>query len=481
MADLVSLRACIADILAAQSAATGVAGAVIGVAVGGDQFTLAHGTANLNTGQEFTTDTGWLLGSVTKVLTTTALLRLVEAGAVDLDAPVHRYLPEFTLAEAGTAEAITVRMLLNHTNGIDADDLMPAAVRGRDATRSYVARLPAFGCLFEPGTGLHYSNPGFVLAARIIEKQTGLPYERAIQAELFDPCGMRDATAVQTQAFLRPTAIGALASDDPGSLRATSLFTLPESAAGAGATPIVTVADMLAFGRMHLAGGVAPSGRRVLSQELAAAMLTPTFDLGLPSAPPIGLGWWLDPIAGTTAAWHGGGSPGGASSFCIVPEHDAVIVTFVSGPNALLNDTLHTTVIEHLTGRQASALFTGGQTATDPAIAGEYAAFHVDKNIEVRDGKLLVRTAVPFYDEELERILDAYGMPRSSTVTYVPAAPGLFVPEGADTRTTTGFYGRLSLLADLPAAHGRPRGIHTGLRFIPKVSRSTAEHADGRS
>jgi CubicO group peptidase (beta-lactamase class C family) len=470
MADLVSLRAHLADILAAQSAATGVAGVVVGVAVGADQISLAHGTANLNTGQEFTTDTGWLLGSVTKLLTTTALLRLVDAGSVDLDAAVRRYLPEFALADPDAAEVITVRMLLNHTNGIDADDLMPAAVRGRDATQSYVAKLPDFGCLFEPGTGLHYSNPGFVLAARIIEVQTGLPYERAIQTELFDPCGMRDATAVQTQAFLRPTAIGARACDEPGSLRATSLFSLPESAAGAGATPIVTVADMLAFGRTHLTGGLAPTGCRVLSEELTAAMLTPTFDLGIPSVPPIGLGWWLDPIAGTTAAWHGGSSPGGTSSFCILPEHDAVVVTFVSGPNALLNDTLHNAVIEHLSGRQAAIPYSPAPANPDPAVAGEYAAFHVDKSISIHDGNLLVRTAVPFYDEELESVLDAYGMPRASSITYVPVAPGLFRPEGVDPRTTTGCYGRLGLLADLPSAPGRPRGIHTGLRFVPKLS-----------
>ncbi|WP_236795491.1 serine hydrolase [Amycolatopsis sp. GM8] len=470
MADLDSLRKDIAELLDAQSAATGVAGAVIGVAVGGDQFSLAHGSANLNTGQEFTTDTGWLLGSVTKVLTTTALLRLVDNGTVDLDAPARRYIPEFILADSDAADAITVRMLVNHTNGIDSDDLMPSGVRGRDATKSYVAQLRDFGCLFEPGTGIHYSNPGFVLAARIIEEQTGLPYETAIQTELFDPCGMNDATAVQTQAFLRRTAIGALPADEPGALRATSMFSLPESAAGAGATPIVTVDDMIAFGRMHLAGGLAPTGERVLSQELAAAMLTPTFDLGLPSAPPIGLGWWLDPIAGTTAAWHGGGSPGGTSSFCIVPEHDAVIVSFVSGSNALLNDTLHTTVVEHLTGQQAAASFSGAPAQIDPAMGGEYAAFHINKNISVRDGKLLVHTTAPFYDEELERILGAYGAPSSSSATYVPAAPGLFVPEEADPRTAAGFYGRITQLADLPPVPGRPHGIHTGLRFLPKIS-----------
>jgi CubicO group peptidase (beta-lactamase class C family) len=362
-------------------------------------------------------------------------------------------------------------MLLNHTNGIDSDDLMPAAVRGRDATRSYVEQLAGFGCVFEPGTGVHYSNPGFVLAARIIESCTGLPYERAIQAELFDLCGMTDATAVQTQAFLRPTAIGAFSSDEPGKLRATSLFSLPESAAGAGATPIVTVDDMIAFGRMHLAGGLAPDGRRVLSEQLVAQMQTPSFDLGLPQAPPMGLGWWMEPIAGTTAAWHGGGSPGGASSFCIVPEYDAVIVTFVSGPNALFNDTLHTSVIEHLTGQQATPLFTPVPASADPEIAGEYAAFHRSLSTSVHDGELLVRSTTPPYtaDDDLDRIMAAYGSSTSTTNTYAAVAPGLYIVKGADSGITAGFYGRTSLLADLPAAPGRPRGIHTGLRFIPKI------------
>ncbi|SEP40808.1 serine hydrolase domain-containing protein [Amycolatopsis saalfeldensis] len=471
MTALHSLRDRIAGILDGQSPAGGVAGAVIGVAVGGDQFSLAHGCANLNTGQEFSTDTGWLLGSVTKVLTTTLLLRLVDAGLVDLDAPARRYLPEFTLADADAAEAITVRMLVNHTNGIDADELMPSAVRGRDATRSYVQELAGFGCVFEPGAGVHYSNPGFVLAARIIETCTGLPYERAIQAELFDVCGMADATAVQTQAFLRPTAIGAFSSDEPGKLRATTLFSLPESAAGAGGTPIVTVADMIAFGRMHLAGGLAPDGRRVLSEELVVRMRTESVDLGLPQTPPMGLGWWLDPIAGTTAAWHGGGSPGGTSSFCIVPEHDAVIVTFVSGPNSLLNDTLHTSVIEHLTARPATPPFTPAPASAGPEMAGEYAAFHRSMRTSVHDGDLLVRTTIPPYtaDPDLDPILAEYGVPSSSTATYTAVAPGLFLPDGMDPRDTNGFYGRIRLLADLPAAPGRPRGIHTGLRFIPKV------------
>src|SRR5439155_25533693 len=133
----------------------------------------------------FTEDTGFLVGSVTKVMTTTVLLRLVDRGEVDLDEPARRYVPEFTLSDADAAEAITVRMLVNHTNGMDADTLMPSSVRGRDASRSYTAALAPLGVLFEPGTCIHYTNPGFVVAARVIEERMGLPFERALQQELF--------------------------------------------------------------------------------------------------------------------------------------------------------------------------------------------------------------------------------------------------------------------------------------------------------
>lgn len=69
----------IADVLD-QATELDVAGAVVGMAIGDEQIVVAHGTANLNTGEPFTEDTGFLLGSVTKILTTTILLRLVDRG-----------------------------------------------------------------------------------------------------------------------------------------------------------------------------------------------------------------------------------------------------------------------------------------------------------------------------------------------------------------------------------------------------------------
>jgi CubicO group peptidase (beta-lactamase class C family) len=473
MADLSALRDRLTHVLETRSAELKVAGAVVAVSVGGERVAVAHGSANLNTGQPFTTDTGFLLGSVTKVLVTTALLRLVERGAVDLDAPVQRYVPEFTLADPDAAAAITVKMLINHTNGIDSDGLCPTPVRGRDASRSYTEHLPRIGVLFEPGSYLHYTNPGFVLAGRILEEHTGLPFELAIERELFEPCGMADATGVQTQAFLRRTAVGAFVDPETNALRATRLFTLGESLAGGGSTLIVTVDDLLAFGRMHLNGGVAPNGQRVLSPEWVAAMQTPTVDIGLPQAPPMGLGWWLFPIAGTTAPWHGGGSPNGVSSFGILPEYDAAVASFVTGGGRLeMNDLLHTAAIEELTGQAVAAPLEESPTPPDPSATGEYAAFQVRYVVEKDGDSLLITHHSEPYDDDHDQQTRGYvgTIPDPKPLPYRGVAPGQLAPAEADLATMGGFYGRMGLVATVPADGARRAGLHTGFRYYPKTA-----------
>src|SRR5207237_838163 len=121
--------------MAGLAAERGVPGYVAGVYQGGEQAVVAHGTANLATGEPMAEDTGFLLGSITKVLTTTLVMQAVERGQVDLDERVAAYVPEFELSSPYGQE-IRVRHLLNHTDGIDGDFYFPAGW-GRDALRAY--------------------------------------------------------------------------------------------------------------------------------------------------------------------------------------------------------------------------------------------------------------------------------------------------------------------------------------------------------
>ncbi|MGK8558698.1 serine hydrolase domain-containing protein [Nocardia gipuzkoensis] len=162
---------------------------------------VAHGTANVATGAPMLEDTGFLFGSVTKVLTTTLVLQQVERGHLDLDTPVVKYLLEFALTAPGAADKILVRHLLSHTNGIDADLFFPDA-KGRDALKTYVDGLAgSCGTLFEPGEQLSYSNGGMILAGRLLEVVTGLPFHDLLERDIYAPVGMADSSTPAAQAI----------------------------------------------------------------------------------------------------------------------------------------------------------------------------------------------------------------------------------------------------------------------------------------
>ena len=450
----------------------GSPGYVAGIYQDGSEWLFAHGVRNLNTGDPMTTDTAWLLGSITKVLTTTLLLKYVEAGKIDLDAPITRYLPDLRLAEEGAAERIRVRQLVNHTNGIDADTLMPAREFGPNAVQSYIDALPGIGTLFAPDELLHYTNPGFTIAGRIIETLSGKRFDRTLEEEIYAPIGMDRSVTSATQAILHRTAVGAYPGPD-GEMAAARLFMLPVSAAPAGATPIVTVPDLIAFARTHLADGVAPNGTRVLSAELCRAMRTPTFDLKTPNAPPIGLGWFLPSIGGTTSWWHGGGSPGGTSGLTVFPEYDLVIASFGTGPGSSpLHDRLVNTVLREHLGLTVEPPFSEAETTLPMShYAGDYEAF--ESRAEVRAGKGADEIDVTSHylpaSEEQKEVLELYSGSSVAppTVTYSAIHDNLFAPAGLPKDFFSGVWGRMALLSFHEV--GRRRYAHTRFRAYLKA------------
>src|SRR5262249_19579108 len=144
-----------------------VPGYLAGVYHDGAQTVVAHGLANVVTRAPMREDTGFLFGSVTKLLTTTLVLQQAERGTVDLDDRVIKYLPEFKLTTPAAAQ-IRVRNLLTHTNGIDADLFFPDA-RGRDALKIFLDGLGQYcGALFGPGEYISYSNGGMIVAGRLL-------------------------------------------------------------------------------------------------------------------------------------------------------------------------------------------------------------------------------------------------------------------------------------------------------------------------
>lgn len=428
----------------------GVAGYLAGVYHAGEQAVLACGYANVDTRTAMTEDTGFLLGSITKVMTTTLLLRYVERGAVDLDEKVTTYLPEFTLARRGHVDALRVRHLVNHTNGIDADALMPSAVKGRDAIKSYVDALAHRGALFDVDEYVSYSNPGFSVAGRILEVSTGTPFNELLERELFAPVGMTDSVTSAEQAILRRTAVGHVVDSNTGKLRPTSVFALPASGAAAGASPIVTIADLLAFARTHLADGVSPTGTRVLATELSELMRTVTHDMRTPNVPPIGLGWWLIPFGSTIGLWHQGGSPGGTSTLIVSPEHDLAFAAFGNGPSAaVFHDRLMLWLREYLGLDVLDSLVRPAHDARDvSAYEGTYHAFQFRHDLSAVDRDLEhVSTFHPIDDDHARTLTGYSGGTLDQRTRLTPVGEGLLAPAGQPVEAFTGVSGRIGLMS----------------------------------
>lgn len=423
---------------------TGVPGYLAGVYHGGDETIVAHGTANAVTGAPMRDDTGFLIGSVTKLLTTTLVMRQVDRGAVDLDERVATYLPEFHLT--APADGLRVRHLLNHTSGIDAD-LMFVDANGDGALRTYLAALGRHcGLLFEPGEYVSYSNGGMMVAGRLLEVVTGTPYHDLIERELYATVGMADSSTSAERAILRGTAVGHFPTAS-GGVRRTDMFKLPDSWGPAGGTPISTIRDLLAFGRTQLAGGVAPSGTRVLSSESTARMQAVSVDLGTPNVSPIGLGWLLLPLGGATVLSMSGASPGGVAVLAVVPEHDFAFACYGNDPRALaLHDQLLLTLLRQRLGVDIPDFVPDAAAPGDlTPYAGTFRSNQLRVDVSVVDGQLEETMTYEPLDGAQAGIFQrfagaAFPLPPRR---FVPVGPDLFAPAGIPLHAFNGYSRQL--------------------------------------
>jgi CubicO group peptidase (beta-lactamase class C family) len=411
--------------------ATQVPGFVAGIYHAGEQAVVAHGVANVATGAPMREDTGFLFGSIAKIMTTTLVLQQVERGALDLDAPVVDYLPEFRLATPGAAPKVRVRHLVTHTSGIDADLFFPD-VAGSDALKIYLERLGReCGVLFEPGEYVSYSNGGMIVAGRLLEVVTGRPYHELLERDVFAAAGMADACTSAERAILRSTAVGHFPDPTTGGIRPTGMFMLPQTWGPAGGTPIGTIEDLLAFGRVHLGDGLAPSGARVLSAESVARMQSVTYDLGTPNASPIGLGWLVRSLGGTTVLTMSGASPGGVAVLVVVPEHDLVFAAYGNDSRAL---ALHDELLLWLAGRFGTVETPAyAPEAVDLQLyAGTYRSNQLRVDVRVVDGGLEEQVTYEPADKVQERIFTGFvgSSFTAPPLRYVPVGKDLFAPAG---------------------------------------------------
>ncbi|MGE5601699.1 MAG: serine hydrolase domain-containing protein [Nitrososphaerales archaeon] len=175
--------------VAGQMAAQRVPGLALGI-IEGDQVRYLQGYGAAAAGQPVAPQTQFHIASLSKSFTAVAVMQLVEVGRVELDAPVRRYLPDFTLADPAAAKRITVRQLLNHTSGL-GDAGVPDLRLARPATPAErIETLRDAQPVAAPGSKFQYTDVNYQILARLVEVVSGEPFSDYLQTHIFAPLHM---------------------------------------------------------------------------------------------------------------------------------------------------------------------------------------------------------------------------------------------------------------------------------------------------
>ena len=213
------------------------------------------GVINQNTQQPVLPETIFMIGSITKVLTATLLMQLVDEGMVDLNDSATVYLPEVKVAGKKLKEEITIAMLLNHTSGIDGD-FFDSTGNNEDALEKYIEVLTKLEYMHPPGKMRAYNNAAYNMMGRIIEILRGEPFHRVLHERLFQKIGITD-DVLQHSEFLRYSAAIGHAKDPK-----TGKINLSETSIGEfgqlamGALVAMSSLSLAKIGQFYLNDGV---------------------------------------------------------------------------------------------------------------------------------------------------------------------------------------------------------------------------------
>lgn len=369
-----------------------VPGVAAGVYSNGEETIAVHGVTSIENPLAVTEDTLFQFGSTGKTFTATAVMRLVEQGKIDLNAPVRTYVPELTLKDEETAANVTVLQLLNHSAGWQGDFFEDTG-RGDDALAKYVEKMATLEQVTPLGTQASYNNASLSLAGRVIEKVTGKTYEDAVKELVLDPIGLDSVSADIGQIMTRRFVVGHVNHED-GRVTISRPWPLARSVTPAGGWSS-DVRDQLKWARFHLGDGTGKDGQQVLSKQSLDFMKEPTFSLGGGALGDfVGISWLIKDIEGVRLVGHGGTTNGQLSAFQTVPEKDFAVVVLTNSSNGgQLHGKVVEWVLERVLGIKRPADEVLALTEEDlKPYTGDFRTIGATAHITIVDGKLSVKS-----------------------------------------------------------------------------------------
>ena len=299
------------------------------------------------------------LASLTKVVaTTTALMLLVDRGAVKIDAPVRTYVPEFN--GDGTA-GITVRQLLTHTSGLRATLPLYEEPDAAVALQRVFAATP----IYRPGTRVVYSDLNAILLGEIVRRAAGEPLDRFAAREIFTPLGL-------TQTLFRPPAAlrRRIAPTGEWHGHAVAGEVNDRNAARLGGVAghaglFATAVDVAHFAQCILREGALPDGRRLVSVGTVRLFTTKAVDFGH-GTEARALGWQAVPTgekessAGTVFGPRSFGHTGWTGTSLWIDPDRGVFVVLLTNRAFAPRARRPFTVLKEVRGRAADAAARAG-------------------------------------------------------------------------------------------------------------------------
>ncbi|HAA13363.1 MAG TPA: hypothetical protein DCE41_17395 [Cytophagales bacterium] len=282
------------------------------------------GMADVENGHPITLQTGFNIGSISKLFTAWGVMKLVEEGRIELDAPISSYVSRWQLPTTDyDLNKVTVRALLSHTAGLSVHGYpgfppqaeLPSLSASLDGENGPVRANEPVELILEPQTQFKYSGGGYTLLQLMIEEQTGMPFQQYMDKEVFGPLKLRNTTFHLNRKTLKNSAQGY---DEAGQPIPLVRFTA-QAAAGLH----TTLEDMIRFTNASF------EGNAVLADETMATMREPE----AVTEGKYGLGYMQYKLGPIRVRGHAGSNDGWESGFFMDYDDQSGVIVLTNGSN----------------------------------------------------------------------------------------------------------------------------------------------------
>ena len=326
-------------------------------------WTHAYGYADLETRRPATPQNTFSICSISKLFTSVAVMDLVEAGQVDLDAPLGSYLDDFAPAatDGVVDEPVTIRGLLSHSAGLPREGIGAYWNSTEFPPESEIEKVanPA-GMLYTPFSNYQYSNIGMSLLGRVVSELSGEDYSDYVQRRIFDPLGLATVTTdLPLDGDGGRFATGYTDHDARGVRQPVAPYRLNGLQPAAGfAASVLDLAKFAAWQFRLMETGEEEVLQRVTLRSMHRVHWMDPAD---PESRIFGLGFYHDKFSDEAVVGHGGYCPGHRAHFALQPDKKVAVTTMVNA-----NDIDPRLVAAAIYGLTADAIVAQRSEAADP-------------------------------------------------------------------------------------------------------------------